>query len=177
MNHHPYREWLVSEDELSAAQDQELKEHLQNCESCRELVTSWKELEVEIKRAAIIGPEPGFIVRWQAHLEQHQYLQQRRKGWMTISATAMLVLTLLILVSVQLWSLIQAPDAFLAAWFERLAAILSFIITLQSLVRSIALPGPIYTILGTALIFGIVSFMSVLWLATYRKVSMVRREA
>ncbi len=177
MNHHPFKEWLVAEDELSPEQDQALKQHLLDCESCRELGTAWKELEVEIKRSTLVAPTPGFAIRWQTNLEQYQYGQQKRKGWMTIGATTCLVLTLSVLVIIQLWSLIQAPDKFLAAWFEQLAVIVSFFITLRGLIGSISMPGAIYTLLGVGLLFGAVSFMSVLWLATYRKVSMARREA
>jgi len=177
MNHHPFREWLVAEDELSSEQDQALKQHLLDCESCRELQTSWKELQVEIKRAVEVPPAAGFVMRWQANLVMYQQVQQKRRGWVTIGVTAMLVISLLVLLMVQVWSLIHAPDAFLAAWFDRLVAVLSIFYSIQNLVHSFSLPGPVYTLAGMVLLFGIVSFMSVLWLATYRKISMARREA
>ena len=176
MNHQPFREWLVSED-LSVEQEQALRQHLLDCESCRDLETSWRELEVEIKRSALVEPAPGFVVRWQAHLIEHKQIQQRRRSWLTIGATAALAFSFLILVSIQLWSLLQAPDTFLAAMFDRLMAVLSIFFTLQNLVSSFSLPGPVYTLIVMTLLFGVISFMSVLWLATYRKISMTRREA
>ncbi len=177
MNHHPFKEWLVAEGELSTEQDQALKQHLLDCDSCRELQTSWKELEVEIKRAAQIAPSAGFVVRWQANLVMHQQLQQKRRGWITIGATTTLVISLLVLLLLQIWALIQAPDAFLAVWFDRLVVVISVFYSVQNLAHSFSLPGPVYTLVGMVLLFGLISFMSVLWLATYRKFSMARREA
>jgi hypothetical protein len=177
MNHQPFRDWLVSGDELSAEQDRALKDHLLDCESCRELESSWKELEIELKRSPSLSPEPGFVMRWQANLAECHQQQQRLRGWLMLGGIACGAAVMLVLIVVQLWALIQPPDTFLAAWFTRLMGILSIFFTLQNLVASFSLPGPLYTLAGLALLFGLVSFMSVLWLATYRKFSMAQREA
>jgi hypothetical protein len=177
MNHHPFREWLVMGEELSNEQNMALKQHLLDCESCREIQSSWKELEVEILRAPQVEPPAGFVVRWQANMVLHQQVLQRRKGWITIGATAMVVISLLVLLVIQIWSLLQAPDTFLATSFERLMAVLSIFFSFQNLAHSFYLPGPVYTLVGIVLLLGLISFMSVLWLATYRKISMSRREA
>jgi hypothetical protein len=175
MNHQPFRDWLVSAGELSVEQEQALKDHLLTCTSCREIETSLKELEVEIKRSPVLDPAPGFVMRWQAHLAEQHHKQQRLRGWLMIAGIASVVLALLALVIYQLWALIEAPDAFLAAWFANVIDVISIFFTLQNLVTSFSLPTPVYTIAGMALLFGLVSFMSVLWLATYRKFSIARR--
>ena len=176
MNHQPFRSWLLSADELSTEQAQALKAHLQTCDSCRLVESSWKELEAVIDRSAQLEPVSGFVERWQVRLVEHQYHQQKLRGWYTIGATSLVVISLLVLVVLQLWSLIQAPDVFLAAWFNRLMGVLSIFFTLRNLAGLFSLPGPVYTLAGIVLLSGIISFMSVFWLATYRRFSMARRE-
>jgi len=177
MNHQPFRGWLFSEDELTAEQNQSLHDHLDTCEACRQLVSSWKEVEAVMDRSTQLAPTPGFVARWQIRLVEQQHHQQKLRGWYMIGATSLVVVSLLVIVIIQLRSLIMAPDAYLAATFDRLMGVLSIFFTIRNMASSIFLPGPVYTLIGMVLLFGIISFMSVLWLATYRKISMARREA
>ncbi len=176
MNHQPFRGWLLSEDELSVEQSRLLQEHLRDCQACRQINSAWQELEAVIERTAQLEPLPGFVDRWQIRLVEHQAHQQRLRGWYTIGATSLVVVSLLVVVFTQVWSLIQNPDAFLAAWVNQLAVIASLYFTARNMASSMSLPGPIYTLAAMVLVFGLVSFTSVLWLATYRKISMARRE-
>jgi hypothetical protein len=177
MNHQPFRGWLLSDDELTVEQSKALQNHLETCESCQQVVTAWKELEAVIDRSAQLAPAPGFVGRWQIRLVEHQNHQQQLRGWYVIGATGLVVASLLVLVIVQLWSLIHAPDAYLAAMFERLMGVLSIFLTVRNMVSSVSIPEIGYTFAGIVLLIGMISFMSVLWLATYRKMSMARREA
>ena len=175
MNHQPFRGWLLSEQELTIEQAKALKEHLSACDACCQIETSWKELELAIKRSPELEPAPGFVDRWQAHLVNHQMVQQKRKGWYTIGATSLITTSLLTLVVIQVWSLIQSPSAHLAAWFDRLVGLVAIFFTIQNIVSAYSLPSPVYTLVGGVFLLGMISFMSVLWLATYRRISMVRR--
>ncbi len=177
MNHQPFRGWLLSEDELTVEQSRALQEHLRDCAACRQIDSAWQELEAVIERSAELAPAVGFADRWQVRLVEHQARQQKLRSWFTIGATTLVVISLLIALLVQAWSLIQNPNAFLAAWFDQLAGIISIVFTIRNLASSVTLPGPVFTVAAIVLLFGIISFMSVLWLATYRKISMVRREA
>lgn len=175
MNHQPYRGWLLSEDELTVEQAQALQEHLRSCETCSQIESSWKQLEAVISRAIQFEPAPGFVARWQVRLVERQRYQQKQRGWYIIGATALIVVSLGIILSVQLWSLIQAPGPYLAALFDRLVGVISIYFTLRNFTSFYSLPGPVYTFIGIVFLSGLISFMSVLWLATYRKFSMTRR--
>lgn len=177
MNHQPFRGWLFSEDELTVEQAQALRDHLDGCEACRQVESSWKEVEAVMDRSTQLMPAPGFVGRWQIRLVEHQQHQQRMRGWYLIGATSLVVISLFVLVVLQLQSLLTAPDTFLAAIFDRLMQVLSIFFTIRNMVGSIPLPSPIYSLLGMVFLVGIISFMSVLWLATYRKISLARREA
>ena len=175
MNHQPFRSWLLSEEELTTEQSQALQEHLYACDACSQLDVSWKELESVITRSPQLPSAPGFVERWQANLVEYQQLRQKQKGWLTIGTTSFIVVSLLVLVALQVWSLIQAPDAYLAVWFDRLLGVLSIFFSLRNLVSAYSLPGLVYTVAVMVFLVGMISFMSVLWLATYRKISMARR--
>lgn len=177
MNHQPFRSWLLSDEELTAEQSKALHEHLSSCDSCSRLEASWKEVEAVISRAALLEPASDFVERWQVRLVTQQQHQQKLRGWYIISATGLLVVSLLALLVAQIWSLIQNPDAYIAAWLNQLAGILSIFYSIQNLTRSFSLPDLAYTLAGIVLLFGMISFMSVAWLATYRKFSMIRRQA
>lgn len=177
MNHQPFRTWLLSDEELTAEQTKALQEHLRDCNVCNQLESSWEEIEAVIVRSPLLEPATGFVERWQVRLVSQQQHQQKLRSWYVIGSTSLLVVSLLALLVFQLWSLFQNPGAYLSAWFEQLAGVLSIFITIQHFASSFSLPDVAYSLLGIVLLFGMISFMSVLWLATYRKFSMVRRQA
>ncbi len=175
MNHQPFRDWLLSDQALTDNQAQALQEHLQDCEACRQVEVSWKEIELAIRKAPQVSPMPGFTLRWQSSLEQYQARRQARQGWFTIAATSVVVTVLFILLAAQIWSLIQAPDAFIASWLNRLVSVISIYYLLQDFISSSSWSLPVVSFIGMIFLVGIISFMSVLWLATYRKFSLARR--
>lgn len=177
MNHQPFRDWILSEEHLSVEKTQALQDHLRSCESCSQIDSAWKELQEVIQKSPEIEPASGFTERWQAHLVEFQSHQKERRGWLTISATILIVTALLVLLITQLWSLLQAPGSYLAVWLNRLIGVVSIYYTLQNITSSYTGYIPVYTFIGMFFLVGMISFMSVLWLAAYRKFSMARRAA
>jgi hypothetical protein len=179
MNHQPYRDWLLSDEQLTERETLALQDHLRSCESCNQISFAWKEIELEFKRTPLVDPAAGFTQRWQAHLDDYQACRQARRqtrsGWLTIAATSTVVITLFIVFAMQVWSLIQAPDAFLAMWLNRLVGVISLCYTVENFIGLNSRYIPLYTIVGMVFLMGTISFMSVLWLATYRKFSLARR--
>jgi hypothetical protein len=175
MNHQPYRDWLLSEQDLSVEQSQALQDHLRSCASCNQIESAWTELEAVIQKSPQVEPTSGFTERWQARLAEYQSHQQKLRGWLTISVTTLIVTSLLVLLIVQLWSLLQSPGVYLAEWLNRVIGVISIYYTIQNLVSPYSWQIPVFTFIGIFFLVGIISFMSVLWLATYRKFSMVRR--
>ncbi|PWB54971.1 MAG: hypothetical protein C3F13_05830 [Anaerolineales bacterium] len=175
MNHQPFREWLLSEETLSAEQDQSLREHLATCEACNQIQASWMELEFIIKDAPQVEPMPGFTRRWQAHLEEYQAQQLARRGWVSIGLTALIAGILVALLIFEVWTLIQDPGPFVIVWLDRVVSIFANYFVLQNLIKSIHWFNPGMVFLGMIFLVGMISFMSVLWLSTYRKLSLVWR--
>jgi hypothetical protein len=177
MNHQPFRDWLLSDDQLSIEQAQALQDHLSSCEACSQMESAWKEVEGVIRKNPQIEPASGFTLRWQEHLVEYQSHQQSRRSWLTIGATAFIATGLLVLLVTQLWSLIQAPGPYLAVWLNRLVSVISIYYLLQNIVSSSSWSFMVYTFIGMFFLVGIISFMSVLWLTAYRKFSLARRVA
>jgi hypothetical protein len=176
MNHQPFREWLVSDEPLSTEQTQSLQAHLSSCESCSQMESALNEVELTIRKTYQIEPTSGFTLRWQEHLVKYQAQQQSRLGWWTIGATTLIATGLLALLISQLWSLIQAPGPYLAVWLDHLVSVISIYYILQNIVSSTNWSVSVYTFIGMFFLVGIISFMSVFWLAAYRKISLARRE-
>jgi len=175
MNHQPFRDWLLSDEKLSTDQTQALQEHLGTCTACNQLASAWSEVELSLHQAPMFVPAPGFTTRWQAHLDGYlQYKQKQRVG-ISIGITVIFIISLLIILVSQLWSFVQSPGQYLAVWFNSLVSLVSIYYAMVEKLPSFSEFTPIYTLVGLFFLAGIVSFMSVLWLATYRKISMVRR--
>jgi hypothetical protein len=174
MNHQPFRDRLLSEEKLSTEQILQMQEHLQSCESCRQTEVAWLEVESAFHKIPNVQPAPGFTNRWQTRLVEYKERKQKRIGWITIGFTVVIIISLLSILITQLWSLTQAPGPYLAEWFARIFNLVAIFLTLQDMFRSFSGTIPLY-IIGMTFLVGIVSFMSVLWLATFRKLSLVRR--
>jgi hypothetical protein len=177
MNHQPFRDWLLTDENLSDAQTQALQNHLSSCESCSQLVSSWKEIETTFRKFPQVEPASGFALRWQAHLDEYQSTRKARMGWLTIGATGLIVICLLVLLITQLFSILHAPGPYLAIWLNNLVSLAGVYYLLHNLVLSNSWSFPLYTIVGMFLVVGFTSFMSVLWLTAYRKLSLARRVA
>ena len=175
MNHQPFREWLLSEQDLSPEQSQQLEAHLSSCDDCSLIQASWKDIEDTFHKLPAVEPQPGFTARWQSQLIEYRLVQQKRKGWFIISGIAVMVISLLSILVYQVWALIQTPDSFLAILFERFMELISIYFSLRNIISTYTWPTPLITFIAMIFFVGILSFMSVLWLATYRKFSLTRR--
>ena len=51
MKHHVFEDWLFNQDPLSPQEQEALREHLSECESCRTLSAAWHNVEVKLKEA------------------------------------------------------------------------------------------------------------------------------
>ena len=175
MNHQPFRDWLLSEEKLSTEQIAEMKTHLQSCESCRQTEVAWSEVEAAFHKVPQFQPAPGFTDRWQTHLAEYLEHKKMRRSWIMIGINTVIIISLLGFLVTQLWSLIQAPGPYLVVWFTRLFSLVSIYYTFQDIFSSFSRSIPLYMFVGMFFLVGIVSFMSVLWLATFRKLSVLKR--
>jgi len=177
MNHLPYKEWLLSEAPLSAEQDNALQEHLRTCEACRQIEPAWMDVKALMQKTPAAEPLPGFSGRWQVRLEQHRLSKQRRLAWIILGIIAGIALVLSALFGLQLMQILDAPGNLILLVVSRLTNILSIYWSLGGIFNSVSAYIPSVPWLLMIFGMGMLSFLSVLWLATYRKLTLDRRLA
>ncbi len=177
MNHQPFRDWLLAEEQLTVEQKSALQEHMATCQACSQLNAAWLQVETTFHQVDLASPSANFTQRWQAKLAEYQRRRNEKRIWAGIGTSLVLGISLLILSITQIWSFVQSPSQFLELWFNSLINIASLYFALVDQLHSVSGSTVAYTFLGMILLIGVISFMSVLWLATYRKLSMVRRTA
>lgn len=113
MDHKPYETWLVSEEPLSPDDKQRLQEHIDTCQSCRQLSISWREVHSYFQDLPMDKPSPAFTNRWQSRLADFKANQlarrEKRTSWLFVAASAGAAIFVLSIMMVQLFSSIQAP--------------------------------------------------------------------
>jgi len=75
MNHQPFENMIFSE-EITAAEQVELQQHLADCETCSTLSQSLRTFETMVNSAGMHQPANGFLNRWQQNLAERQVNEQ-----------------------------------------------------------------------------------------------------
>lgn len=113
MGHKPFESWLISEEPLSPDEEQRLHEHIESCESCRQLSTSWKEVQGFFQELPMEQPSAGFTNRWQARLvdlsAQEIERKEKRASWVFFAVTAGAALFVLPIMVIQFFGSVQTP--------------------------------------------------------------------
>ena len=121
MNHRQYEEWMFAdleqpEDNLTNQDNAALQVHLQDCESCRQLAVSWKEVDVQLRVASIVAPVAGFTQRWQVRLQVETRRKERRQTLallgFSIAGAVVLIGSLLIMA----WPMLRSPNVYFWTW-------------------------------------------------------------
>lgn len=175
MNHLPYKDWLLSDTPLSPEQAEALQEHLRNCETCQQFEPAWIDVHALIKKAQAVDPLPGFADRWQKRFEVHRLSKQRRLAWYIVAIIGVMAITLIAIFGAQLSELLNSPGNLILLWVSRLTGVLSIYWAFENMLNGIAAQLPSFTWLMLIFGIGVTSFLSVAWLATYRKLTLVRR--
>ena len=77
MNHRPFEDWLLNEQQLTPAEKRDLSEHLRSCKYCSALA----ETGLELRSVRRVSPAPGFTARFQQRLAAQRIAERRRKLW------------------------------------------------------------------------------------------------
>ena len=175
MNHLPYKDWMLSEEPLTTEQSRALQEHLRTCDSCQQIEPAWTDVNALFRKAALPEPASGFTDRWQERLAAHKLQKQRRVAWLIVGAVGLIALLLFVLFSAQVLEIFHAPGNLLLVWISRLTGVLSLYWSLENLFSIITAQVPTVSLLLLPFGIGFISFLSVSWLAAYRKLTFARR--
>ena len=169
MEHRVFEDWLFTEDPLSPQEQEALREHLSECESCRTLSKAWQNVEAELRVAEITPPAAGFTARWQARLEADAQRMQRKQSLailgLSMGGAALLLGSLLVL----LWPVLQSPQVLFWTWIYRLMGLYTTLGTVQEF-TSVLLRTMfgVIPLIWWVIIAGILSELGVLWVVSLR---------
>ena len=182
MNHQPYEEWLFSYidklHELSPQQVQELKSHVQGCESCSRLASAWGLVVNEMRQTPLLEPAPGFKARWQERQRAEQKRVHLRQSIAMLGFSlggASLVFGSLLMLSFP-W--LRAPRVLLLAWLYRMFTLAVYVEEIQQAASPIfqSLAG-MWRPLWWVFLIGIITELTVLWVVSFRLATNLRRVA
>ena len=113
MGHQPFETWMLSEETLLPDQEQRLHDHIEICESCRQMSNAWQEVQGIFSATPLAEPSTGFTERWQVRFNEMSMAEiarsQRRASWLffgVMTGAALLILGFLV---IQFFSSVQAP--------------------------------------------------------------------
>jgi hypothetical protein len=176
LTHQPFRDWLFEEN-LEPQEALLLQEHLRTCEECQRLRLAWNDAQHVIQNAGQVSPAAGFVNRWQGRLAAQRLQKQRKLAWAFFFAAASLAALMLAVLSWQLIEVLSTPQTLLLMVFLRVAEVINLLSAVGSYLNIIRLLVPGLSLVSLIFFIGFISMISVLWLATYRKLLTVRRIA
>ena len=181
MTHQSYEELIFrrmqnSGESISPEELNELEHHLSNCQPCRQLSNVWMEVENEFRLTKMLSPQPGFSKRWKLRLDAERVIAQRNQtrlfsGFLVIG----IVITLGLLVFA-VWPWIQSPQSLLWSWLYQIVEFSYIFGTLGGLISTVfRISAGVFPLSWWFVFVGLMSQLIVLWIVSYRKLTMSQR--
>jgi predicted anti-sigma-YlaC factor YlaD len=162
MDHQPFENWLLSEEPISPENANVLQDHLDTCKHCQELHIAWSGVMEMFQEVPDIGPEPGFIIRWQNRLETERQVEMAvRHRWQSIIMLILIgnvIVSLVVLLGTQFLTTFESPVALLLSGVYRLASMVTWINVIQNIVVTMfrtltsVVPAGLWAVLGIGLV-------------------------
>ena len=121
MNHRPFEDWLLDDQDLTSDQERDLQSHLRLCTSCSAIVES----NLALHTAKMVSSLPGFTDRFKTRLIRRRIEQVRRQ----VVGTLVLVLGGLVLLYWVSGSMIQEALSSPAEWITTFVGYFIYILT------------------------------------------------
>lgn len=132
MNHLPFETWLLNEQPLTPDQQRDLQLHLRECEHC----TALAEVNLALHSVKMTAPAPGFTARFQQRLEAQRVRERRNR----LAGALVLIFGGL---GLTIWLVAPYLVSFLGSPAEWIAAAISFVLSLISMMQAIGDIGSI----------------------------------
>jgi len=175
LNHQPFRDWLFSEEPLDPQAALQLQEHLHTCEECQRLRLAWNGAQYFFQNAGQTTPAPGFVNRFQERLAVQRMRKQHKLAWVFFFAAAGLATLMLTILGWQMVEAFSSPQSLLLVLFLRVAGIVTLLNSVGNYLSVFSAMIPGLPVVSLIFLTGFTSMISVLWLATYRRLRDVRR--
>jgi hypothetical protein len=170
MKHQPFETWIYERETLSQDQTRNLENHLEICERCSALATSWMDVEDQLFSASLIAPAPGFSRRWRSRLVDHRHQVSHRQMSAMLLTTTVGLAVLSILFGAELLPILQPVIPALAAWGVKVATFVANL-NIFRMIMGILLEA---TVESVPLVYRVVLPFSLAGLAAFWVVSLYR---
>jgi len=170
MDHRPFEDWLLDNQELTAEQQHQLNSHLRTCASCAAIA----EVNLALSSVREAAPLEGFADRFQVRLAARKQAQRRRNTL----GFFILVLSTVVALGWLAWPLLKgiylSPVNVLGSW---MASLTSVWVSVQAVMHTGAvllkvIPGfiPAYVWIGLLVVGG---GLGLVWVASLIKFTKV----
>ena len=119
MDHRPFEDWLLNNQNLSIDEERQLNTHLQVCSSC----TALAEVNLALKSVRMAAPAAGFADRFQVRLEAQKKALRLRNFWGFVLLALSVLAGLAWISWPVLTSLLHSPVDLLASWLSTLLSL------------------------------------------------------
>ena len=177
MNHQLFEDLLfIDRRSLTAQESLTIDEHLKECESCRRLLITWKDVEGVLENPAFAEPMPGFSSRFSQRWELEHKLHERRTGLFMLVASLSIAAILFLVLGLLIWPIFRNPSVLIWSYFYQYAEIATFIQELQVfIITLLRTTSKVIPFSVWILISGIICELIVIWLVSYRLLTNPRR--
>jgi anti-sigma factor RsiW len=172
MNHQPFETWIFTREKLSPDDAQALHNHLQECDQCYSLAAAWRQVQPLLVTAPVVSPVPGFVNRWQVHLEYERKLIQQRQSILVFTLGVGAALVFLLLLAGTVLLVYNSPVEWFLALSSRLAAMLVLAGAFQNIFDVLAGAIPITWWVGAGITL---AFLCLLWVYSLQRLATVGR--
>jgi predicted anti-sigma-YlaC factor YlaD len=174
-NHQPFRDWLFTEEPLSPADALLLQEHLRTCEACQKQRLAWNSVQHLLQTSGQVAPEAGFTTRWQSRLAAQRLKKQHKIAWGFFFSAAGSAFIILAVLGWLVADLVRTPQNLLLILFLRLAEFVTLVNSVGDYLSVMRVLIPSLPVVGLVFLTGFTCMISVLWLATFKRLSAARR--
>ena len=174
-NHPPFNDWLLSGEMLTPDQNRLLQEHLRNCPDCSQTNLAITEVKFLFQSSSQVNPAEGFANRWKIRLDHEHEKLKRRNAWVLFGVAGGMAFVILSLVIWRIYGLLDSPVILLSSLVYLWTLSQVFIRNMGEFFHLSLRFIPSISIIGFIFFMGFCSFISVLWLVAYRKLTADRR--
>jgi anti-sigma factor RsiW len=171
MNHQPFENWILDENQLSTVQKHEFLEHLEKCPKCAGLEKSWKAARHEVKSMPVVNAPAGFSKRFSASLVNRRKAYEHHQAQVLLISLVSSGIAILITLGVFLLphtSILSMLISLIAGTLQIVNLITQLWIFLTSLLKA----APTSFLISVGVMVSLfVSMLSVIWAFSFYRIT------
>ncbi len=175
MAHRQFEEWLLADRPLIPAEADELRKHLETCESCSRIREGWTGVSIQLGRLKTLAPSAGFVDRWQRRLAAQRASRARTQSWWVLAGASFTALLLSSLLIGNWVGSFDSPAQFILTTVEDFTVAFSLLNVGAELLLTLAGFFPVLLVISLWAALSTLVLMGALWIVSLRQFAFQRR--